>query len=109
MLWTSIVETPLNYTTLACVMSKFPICNAYYPRLSHRMLPFIKVGVVRKILLRFLIWLLRIMVPALVPASLYSPLFIIELIPFPHCLFYMGISATHVFRTRCNVVPTFVP
>jgi len=97
MLGTRIVKTLFNGAEFACVVSRFPTSIADYSKTSARMLLVIRVEFVVEILLWPLIWLLAMMIFALIPTSLNSPLFIVVFIYFLHCPFYIDSSVTHVF------------
>jgi len=90
-------ENTLNNVAFVCIMSRYPTSIADYTRLSAGMLPVFRVGVVGKIILRPLIWLLEIVVPALVLAPFDSPLLIIELVLFLHCPFHVDCGVIYVF------------
>jgi len=91
------MKTPLNNAAFTCIIPRFPADIVDYTRLSARMLPPTRLGVVGKILLRPLIWLLKNMSPTLAPPSFDSPLLIAELVLFLRCPFYIDRSVIHVF------------
>ena len=61
------------------------------------MLPIIRVGVVGEIFPQPLMWLLRIVIPRLVPTPFCSPLLIVELFFLLCCPFHIHLGVIHVF------------
>ena len=91
---TSTMKSPLNSEALAGVMPRFPSSVADNTKAYTEAWLVIRVVVVGKILPFHLLRLLIPVVPALVPTSLYTPLFIVELV------LLLG-RPFHIDRWRC--------
>ena len=93
---TSIMKMPLNSEAVACVMPIFSTGIADYTRACTRMLPVIRVGMVRKSFTWPLMQLRKTVIAALVPTPFHSPLLVVEFVLFLSRTFHIDRSVIHV-------------